>query len=156
MTSYNHLMAASREELLKVWDDAWSKGLWHALWSKALDDLTPQQAAWSPGPDRHSIWQIVDHMMFWREVAVRRATGRDCDPADDEIKARNFRPTPPPAPRMLQDLRDRFRASHEQVRDAIANPSSDASRLAMLPYHDSYHVGQLMQLRALQGLPPIE
>ncbi len=147
-------MTTARDALLKTWDDAWTDGLWYASWSKVLDDLTPQQVAWSPAPKRHSIWQIIDHMLFWREAAVRRATGGKL--SDEEANSRNYRATPPPAASMLDDLRTRYRASHEQVRSAIADPNSDLARLAPLPYHDSYHIGQVMYIRALQGLKPIE
>src|SRR5437870_7844591 len=54
-----------RDDFLKLWTSAWTGGLWAAPWSKALDDLTPQEAAWQPtslkGEHRHSIWQIVNH-----------------------------------------------------------------------------------------------
>lgn len=46
---------------------------------EALDWLAAIQAAWKPSPDRHSIWQIVDHLAKSKEweraiiEGVRRA-----------------------------------------------------------------------------------
>jgi hypothetical protein len=64
-------VSAGRELVIKWWDEAWTEGLWAAAWSKSLNDLTPAQAAWRPpatvGGERHSIWQLVLHMIFWRE-----------------------------------------------------------------------------------------
>ena len=34
---------------------------------EALEGLTAVQAAWKPSPDRHSIWQIVDHLAKSKE-----------------------------------------------------------------------------------------
>lgn len=39
---------------------------------------------------------------------------------------------------------------------AIADAGHTLDRLQYVPYHDSYHVGQIMLLRALQGMKPIE
>src|SRR3954471_21578609 len=41
-------MATDRELIQKWWQDAWTEGLWSASWSKSLDGLTPDQAAWQP------------------------------------------------------------------------------------------------------------
>ncbi len=53
-----------QQTLVKLWEEAWSDGIWYAPWEKALD-LTAAQAAWVPQPGRHSSWQIVNHMLFW-------------------------------------------------------------------------------------------
>jgi hypothetical protein len=53
-----------RPALVKWWYEAQAEGLWAASWAKAVAGLTPQQAAWTPAPGRHSIWQIVEHIVF--------------------------------------------------------------------------------------------
>jgi len=35
--------------------------------SLTVAGLTAEQAAWKPGPERHSIWQIVRHLIRWKE-----------------------------------------------------------------------------------------
>src|SRR5688572_1266931 len=64
------LVAPLREYLIKTWDEGWEKSWWWPAFSVVFQDLTPQQAAWKPSPQRHSIWQILNHMTFWREVCV--------------------------------------------------------------------------------------
>ena len=64
-----------RHALVEQWDEAWSEGVWWTAWSRALEGLTAEQAAWKPAPDRHSIWQLVNHMAFWREYMANRAEG---------------------------------------------------------------------------------
>ncbi len=143
-----------RTALIRHWDEAWKDGLWAAPWSRVLDDLAPAQLVWRPQPQRHCIWQYVDHMLFWRDAALRRTRGQDV--SAEEQQHRNFAAPPEPSPSMAEELRRRWRQSHEQVRAAIADDGSDLARLQYIAYHDSYHVGQIMLLRALQGLPPIE
>src|SRR6185503_3362504 len=88
-TDWCEIMALTDRELFaKWWNEAWSSGLWAASWSKSIDDLSPQQAAWSPAPGRHSIWQIVLHMAFWRETWLRRVESGQ-KPTDDEVKRGN-------------------------------------------------------------------
>src|SRR6187549_87035 len=65
-----------RELLTKWWGEAWDEGLWAAAWGKAIDGLTAKQAATQPAPGRKSIWQIVNHMIFWRENHLAQLAGK--------------------------------------------------------------------------------
>lgn len=146
-----------REWIQKMWTDSWTEGLWAASWHKSLAGLTLAQATWRPAPARHSIWQIVLHMLFWREDALARLGGKP-KPTDEEIKRLNF-PEPPASGLTITDwegLLARFTRSQHAVAAALADPAADISRLAYMLPHDCYHFGQINHLRALQGLPPIE
>lgn len=153
-----------REDLLRLWDELWESGLWAASFSKAIDDLTPQQAAWRPdlpageASKRHSIWQTMHHIVFWREVTLRRTMGGP-SPSPEEVASRNF-----DAPTDAIDAtsgnwkmaREKFGESHRLVRGAIADPGLSLERFPYLLAHDCYHLGQIMMLRAMLGLKPIE
>ncbi|MGE3106954.1 MAG: DinB family protein [Phycisphaerales bacterium] len=141
-------------DLLAWWDGAWDEGLWYAPWSKAIDGLTPEQAAWTPGPGRHSIWSIVNHMSFWREHSLRTLRGQR--PTSDEVERRNFEGPLEVTEAGWRAARERFASLQEQIRSVIADPAGDLSRIRYHLPHDSYHVGQIMYLRAMQGLPAIE
>ncbi|MEX2218300.1 MAG: DinB family protein [Phycisphaerales bacterium] len=144
-----------RASLLKWWNDAWTEGLWAAPWKKAVEGLTPAQAAWSPAAGRHSIWTIVEHMLFWREDNLRRLAGGG--PATNEqVAAGNFPRLADTSGAAWQATLRRFEESHRRIAAAIADPALSLERVAYLLPHDAYHVGQIMYLRALQGLPPIE
>ena len=143
-----------REDLLSHWDKAWTQGLWAAPWSKVLEGLTPQQAAWSPAPNRHSIWQIVNHMIFWREHDLRTFAGDK--PSADENQRRNFEPNPAPTSENWETTKTHFAKTQTGIHDAIADSKNPIDRLQYHLFHDSYHVGQIMLLRALQDLKPIE
>jgi uncharacterized damage-inducible protein DinB len=144
-----------RAGLLKFWNDAWNEGLWAAAWSKSVADLTPEQAAWKPAAERHSIWQIVSHMIFWRRNELRRLdTG--VAPTQEEIARLNF---PEPAEVSANAWRKTVRELEEtqqRIAAAMADERMSIQRVAYLLPHDCYHFGQISYLRALLGLKPIE
>lgn len=146
---------AARNYVADTWDQAWSEGLWAAAWGKSVEGLTPAQAAWSPAPGRNSIWQIVLHMCFWREYALRRAQGGPTLPVE-EIAKHNFPPIAQPTEAAWDDTRQRFERSHRSISAALRDPNPAHDRLTPLLAHDAYHVGQINYLRAMQGLKPIE
>jgi hypothetical protein len=144
-----------RESLLTWWNEAWDKGLWAASWKRSLEGLTGKQAAWKPSPDRHSIWQIAEHMIFWREGQLRVARG-GAKASEEEVQRLNF-----PEPAETSDAAwnatvRRFEETQRALAAAIADPAVDVSRLANFLPHDAYHFGQINYLRALMWLPPLE
>lgn len=151
-----------RTTLLERWDDFWKSGLWAAPLSKAIEDLTPKQAAWKPdvaaGAHVHSIWQHVNHILFWREVSLRRTMGGP-GPDEHEVSSRNWDAPEGPMEvteanwsRTCQQLAD----SQQQIHAAIADPNIPIDRLQYLVPHDCYHLGQIMMLRGMMGLKAIE
>jgi uncharacterized damage-inducible protein DinB len=144
----------TRGDLLKLWTDAWDAESWVAPWSKAVD-LSPEQAAWAPAPGRHSVWQIVGHVVYWREYTLDRIAGKP-KPTPAQTEALNF-PEPGLATATAWNaLRARLSESHQRIAAAIAEPAVPLDRLGHHVYHDAYHLGQVMYLRALQGLKAIE
>lgn len=148
-----------RDLILKWWDQAWTEGLWAAAWSKSLEGLTAQQAAWNPpsAPGvtgaRHSIWQLVLHMTFWRENWLRKlATGQKAGP--EEIARLNFPIVTDTSEAAWAQARRQFAETQDRIAAALKDPSAE-SLTYFLP-HDSYHFGQINYLRAMHGLKPIE
>lgn len=138
----------------QLWQDSWAGDIWITPWSQALDGLTPEQAAWSPAPGRHSIWQLVGHILFWRQTTFDRIAGRPArtgdTPHDEQF------PQPQRVDAASWDaLRDRLHASHERMQAYLADPSHGNERPRYHLAHDAYHLGQIMYLRALQGLSPL-
>ena len=144
-----------RDSVIQLWHALHAHGGYIAAWSKAVAGLTPEQAAWKPQPERHSIWQILHHIAFWREYAVARQRGAD-PLTDDEIAARNWEEPAQVSQAAWAKATDRYEASHALVAAALADPEIAHGHLAQLLGHDCYHIGQIMQLRAMQGLPPID
>jgi hypothetical protein len=156
-------MAYSDSDLfLRWWSDAWTVGNWSAAWSKAVDGLTPAQAAWSPpnapgveAEPRKSVWQIVEHMIFWREVVLARMDGAST-PSDAERETKNLAQITDRSEAAWADTRRRFEDTHRRIGDAVRTRYEVAAPAMWLLPHDSYHIGQVAYLRAMLGLPPIE
>jgi hypothetical protein len=146
-----------RETLKKLWDEAITEGLWYASWPKALDGLTPEQAAWKPHPRRHSIWQLVNHIVFWQDYTLRAARGQK--PTRDEFaresERRNWEEPVEVTASAWADARGRFDRSYRAMVDLV-NTSDALDRPLYHLLHESYHFGQIMYLRAMLGLEPIE
>src|SRR5262249_36929102 len=126
-----------------------------AAWNKSVQDLTPQQAAWKAGPGRHSIWQIVNHMLYWREEGLRRAAG-GAKPTEDEIKRMNFAEPEAVSDAAWRATLARLEDTQKRVAAALADENVNIERIVYYLPHDCYHFGQINLLRAMQGLKPIE
>lgn len=48
--------------------------LWHGGGKVlgVLRGVSPDKAAWKPGPDRHSIWALTLHMAYWKYIVHRK------------------------------------------------------------------------------------
>lgn len=143
-----------RDALLRLWNEHHEKNTWLTAWSASVSGLTPEQAAWKPDPQRHSIWQIVHHVIFWREYYMSRKRGEGTL-AKEEVDRRNWEePTEVGAANWTAAI-ERFNASHAAIA-AYIEEGSDLEGPMYVLTHDCYHVGQIMQLRAMQGLKSIE
>lgn len=143
-----------RKALVELWGGAWEEGLWAAPWSKVLDGLTASQAAWKPHSARHSIWQVVRHLLFWREVTLRVARGEP-EPDQAEVGRCSWEePTRTDAGAWRETVQ-RFETSQRDMVEALTTTDRELERFHYHLFHDSYHTGQIMVLRAMQGLAPI-
>ena len=62
--------------ILALLDQAYDRPSWHGTNLRgSLRRVTPEQAAWRPGPARHNIWEIAVHAAYWKYAAWRRLTG---------------------------------------------------------------------------------
>lgn len=143
-----------REALVKLWEEAWEEGLWAAAWSKVVEGLTPEQAAWKPQPERHSIWQIVNHILFWREYSFRALAGDKPDGA--EVERRNWEEPAEASVAAWEATQRRYAESRQEVLRTLRGEEARLNRFLYHLPHDNYHIGQIMYLRAMLGLPPIE
>jgi hypothetical protein len=140
----------------QLYSDLWSKGLWAAPWSKAVADLTPQQAVWKPSPERKSIWQFVTHVTFWRNYMIEKTRTGEVKISEDEIHRRQFAEPAEPTGAAWNDARQKLEESHRAFLALAGDEKTPMEKIAPVIGHDAYHLGQVMYVRALQGLKPIE
>lgn len=154
-------LPADQRLLGTFWNDAWGEGLWAAGWEKSLEGLTPEQAAWSPpnapGVEgtRHSIWQNVLHMCFWREEGLRMLHD-PVKPTAEKIAAGNFPGVTDKSGAAWDAVKARFAETQRRIGELFRTPGGDTSRLRYMLPHDCYHFGQINLIRSMLGLKAIE
>ena len=140
---------------------------WQPPLSGALRGLTAAEATWKPAPARHSIWQIVRHLILWKRGVLQAWDGNPPDGA--EIVAGDWQEVAGSDAdwnrdrKTLLDISAEFLTRAQALDDArlskriawyksgVVQPL--AMRIVRTTTHDIYHAGQIMYLRALQGIP---
>ena len=140
--------------LLRLLDEAYEKRAWHGPNLKgSLRGVTLKQAAWRPGPDRHSIRELTLHAAYWKYAVWRRLTGskRGSFP----LEGSNWFARPG-VPSLAEWRRDRalLDAQHRRLRAAVAAlrtpPGPRPERqIRGVAAHDVYHTGQIQYVKRL-------
>ena len=136
------------------------KGAWGDSLSDALKGVTAKQAAWRPAEGRRSIGEIVNHLTYWKNVALGQL---DAGAVPAEAPKADWQPTPDEAAwtRALDQLQRSHAALAGQLSgmdeaalddkpEAKGWPAWKVTFLSMAA-HDAYHTGQIVTLRELQG-----
>jgi hypothetical protein len=153
-------------------DCTFEKEAWPPSLAMAVQGLTAAQAAWRPGPNRHSIWQIVRHVTHWKRATLNAwegtqplSSGRDVTDRFNEVMRTDWHDASGTDGDWEADVRalhDVSLAIRERARNAEAEdllrpfPGEDwgpaVLRVLRMATHDIYHAGQIRYLRALQGV----
>jgi len=137
---------------------------------ECVEDLTAESAVRQHSGVAHSIWQLVFHMNYWMEYEIKRIRGQwprypehaaeswPSIPADEEDWRqavdrlrdflREFTLLAEAEPATLQREVEPANASEKQ------QSSSVHAVLWQMVAHNSYHTGQIVQLRHALGLWP--
>jgi hypothetical protein len=134
---------------------------WQPPLSAAVAGLTAAQAMWKPAPERHSIWQIVQHVTRWKSAAHRGWLGDAPDQAalqrDDWRDVTGDEADWQQEVRALHQTAEKVQAWVATLPEStLAEPAEGgdeplAVRIQQMASHDAYHAGQIRHLRALQG-----
>ena len=144
----------TRNDFLELWRGTWDGDAWFAQWKNGLEKVNAAQAAWKPAPDRHSVWQNVNHVIFWRNYTVASVKGTP-KPTEEEMKRLNFaEPTDKSDSAWKKTVTD-LEKSHRDIEKLIADPNQSLDRIKHHLAHDAYHMGQIQQLLAMQGMAPV-
>lgn len=161
-------MMTVKDLLIDHLEQTYEREGWYPPLGLAIKGLTAEQAAWKPSPERHSIWQIVRHLIHWKSGVLRALDG---DPPDyDEMsrgdwgEASGDQAAWEADVEALAQIYGQFRQRIEALGDdglqqavrayqQSPQPLPIARRLTWIFTHDAYHAGQIQYLRALQGIP---
>ncbi len=160
-----------KDLLLNHLDYTFEKEAWQPSLAMAVQGLSAAQASWRPGPNRHSIWQIVRHVTHWKRATLEAwegtqplFSGRQVTDRFDEVMRTDWHDvsgTDADWEADVRTLHDISLAIRERARNAEAEdllrpfPGEDwgpgVLRVLRMATHDIYHAGQIRYLRALQG-----
>jgi uncharacterized damage-inducible protein DinB len=150
----------SKEILLNQHSACYDENGWFVALKSALEGVTAEQAAWKPQNIDNSIWETVNHIIFWNERWLQRYRDELTKPEDVENKG-TFKSEETDWQATLEKLNavmDEWREKLESIDDAkLESPVNDEyqapwrSPLAHQNIHNAYHIGQIVLLRKLQG-----
>ena len=150
----------SKEILLEQFAACYDENGWFVALLKALEGVTADQAAWKPENVDNSIWENVNHLIFWNERWLQRYRGELNKPEDVENKGTfhsgetDWQATLEKLNAVMAEWREKLRSIDE---DKLASPVNSEyhapwrSPLAHQNIHNAYHIGQIVLLRKLQG-----
>jgi uncharacterized damage-inducible protein DinB len=149
-----------KEVLREQFDACYDESGWFVAARAALDGVTAEQAAWKPAGVDNSIWENVNHLLFWNERWLQRYRGELNEPQDVE-NTTTFRPrgsdwsvTLDRRWAVLDEWREHLSTISGDKLDEPVNAQYQApwrSPLAHQNIHNAYHIGQIVLLRKLQG-----
>ena len=132
----------------------------------ALEGLPTSEAGATVEGSPHTIFQVLHHMTYWTDIAVARMHGDDPPDPASAAEGWDF----PAAPEDESDWEAAVASLAEGLRASealVADPEYDLDRVAhartgssarhevlMVQGHNSYHLGQIVQLRQQLGSWP--
>ena len=142
-------------------DITFDKESWHAPFKDAIEGITAEQANWSPsGEAVNTIWENVNHLIYYKERLVANMEGREwkhnldgnetfylTDPSNDD---KVWKKVIERAVKVQDNLRQML--SKTSVEELDQN--SLELKLVNIMLHDAYHTGQIIQIRKMQGSWP--
>ncbi len=149
---------------LELIDEAFDKKAWHGPNLRGtIRGLSAEEAAWRPGPGRHSVWELVVHAAYWKYAVRRRLTGDKRgsfalegsnwfarpDAGDEAAWAADVR--------LLVDEHKKLRRVVAALRDRDLDRAAAGHRTKTrvlvrgIAAHDLYHAGQIQLLKRLRS-----
>lgn len=140
------------------------KNEWFASMDQALHGVIAAEAAWTSTGISNSIWQIVNHLIFWNEDVIHRIKGTE-NPQKAEDNDETFGNPGDPEDEIgwaqtvqrLYEVMNKLKTVIVDLDDEkltapyAANSSSIERLLSNIMMHDTYHLGQIVLLRKLQS-----
>ncbi|MFI5134783.1 MAG: DinB family protein [Chitinophagales bacterium] len=148
-----------QEQLSKLFSDLFDGSPWIDVnIMSTVDEITAKEAATKVFPNFNSIWEIVNHLISWRETVLKRLKGEEIESPEDNYFS-YIRDRTEPA---WTETKDRFRESQAQWIKAIkkfrkkdlqeqhaSGPFTNYDLISGILEHDAYHLGQIRLLLKL-------
>jgi uncharacterized damage-inducible protein DinB len=147
--------------LTSVLDSTFDKESWYAPLKDGMEGITAEQARWKPpGEDVKSVWENVNHLIYYKERLVAKLDGHEWTQhlSGDE----NFQLTEQSGEdEEWRKVVERAVTVHLRLRKKLSemtveelDQQSLEAELLDIFLHDAYHTGQIIQVRKMQGSWP--
>lgn len=139
------------KELLLAQLNACQENTWFVSLLNSIDGLTEEQENWKPNGKTNSIFEIVNHLIFYNQRFLNRF--KDI-PNDKNVDNNTFKNKEElnwnDTVKWINEIMSEWK---DVVKEADTNKLSDrSSELAHLTIHTTYHTGQIIYIRKLQGI----
>jgi hypothetical protein len=151
--------ATLRSVLLAQLRSTHNKAEWFVPINTAVAGLTPEQARWiptsntpNPAPADHSVGMLAYHLLFWNSDALAKFKGEKAPPppTDNTETFNKFDATNwPDTVKKLDAVLTAWEQAVESADDAKL--AANAATIAHIGTHNAYHLGQILEIRKLQG-----
>jgi uncharacterized damage-inducible protein DinB len=136
---------------------------WFVTVNTALAGLTAEQAAWKDGSSNNSIWQVVNHLVFWDHRYLNRFKGIP----NPEFKGENddtfegggltdadWKKTVEEIDNLMSEWEKALNEADESKLETPLDKDPEGTwgaYIAHINIHNAYHIGQVVTLRKQQG-----
>lgn len=151
--------------LLHQLECSYEKEDWYPPLGAALEGVTAAQASWRPPGAANTIWETVNHLLYYKERLLARLQGTEffnsAQDNDDTFKVT----AAPDDEQAWKDTVNRMKSVHEAIKNTLASLEEDAFdkplpqkslglSVSSIIMHDAYHTGEIVQIRKMQGSWP--
>src|SRR6476660_4318428 len=146
--------------LREQFDACYDNNEWFVSLKTVLDGVTHEQAAWKPDGADNSIWETVNHILFWTERWLQRFRGELNEPQDVDndttldSDTADWSTTHKRLDKVMIEWREKLSAMDDAKLASAVNSKYEKPwywPLAQQNIHNAYHIGQILLLRKLQG-----
>jgi uncharacterized damage-inducible protein DinB len=149
------------EFLLKMLDTTFDKESWYAPLKPAIEGLSAEQASWKPeGAAANSIWENVNHLIYYKERLSAELEGREWTRNLDGDETFSFTGQVNDE-KVWKAVVERTEKAQHSLRKAVSQITPERieenaleEKLLDIMLHDAYHTGQIIQIRKMQGSWP--
>ncbi len=153
----------AKEFLLEQLSSTRNTKNWFVSISDAVAGLSVEQAKWHDGSGNHSVWQIVNHLIFWNGRLLMRFRGGIPPPMEgdndgtflgDLAGEAEWKGAVKKIDDILGEFETRLRNTDDSflMQKAIKDYEYTWYDLfAQMTIHNAYHIGQIVSLRKQQG-----
>lgn len=123
-----------------------------------IQDITVEMALFSAYKEGNTIWQLVSHISYWRELVMERITSKKRSPEDPQngfslppvVDKKNWQLTiarfNEVYSRLLHTIRN---LDNHQLPEIIPGKGSLYYNISGCLQHDAFHLGQIVMLKQL-------